>query len=70
MSEAIFERKVLSRLDRVERTMQRILDRMDGERDDGSVAVTKLTARERKLVAQALRDAKEGKLLSKEQVFG
>jgi len=70
MSEAVFERKVLTRLDRVERTMQRILERMDGEGDDGLVAASKLTARERKLLDQALKDAKAGKLLSKEQVFG
>ena len=61
MSEATFERQVLSRLEHVEKSINQIME---------YIADSKLTPEERADIAAALKEEKEGKLLTKKQVFG
>lgn len=55
MSETTFERQILSKLDRVERTMNQILEYMED---------SKLTAEERQLLQESIKQEREGKLIS------
>ena len=55
MSEVTFKKQMISRLDRVEKTMNQILEYIE---------VTKLTVGERRLLRESYRHEKEGKLIS------
>ena len=61
MSEAQFQKHVINRLDRVEKTMRYIL---------GYVQDSKLSEEDKKALRLSLKEEKAGKLLSKKQVFG
>ena len=61
MSEATFERQVLNRLEHVEKSINQIMEYM---------AASKLSPEEKADIEAALKEEKEGKLLSKKQVFG
>ena len=55
MSETTFEKQILSKLDKVERTMSHILEYIED---------TKLTAEERQLLQESIKQEREGKLIS------
>lgn len=55
MSETTFEKQIISKLDRVEKTMNQILEYIED---------TKLTAEERQLLQESYKQEKEGKLIS------
>ena len=55
MSEITFEKQIISKLDRVEKTMNQILEYIED---------TKLTAEERQLLQESYKEEKEGKLIS------
>ena len=55
MSEITFEKQIISKLDRVEKTMNQILEYIED---------TKLTAEEKQLLQESYKEEKEGKLIS------
>ena len=55
MSETTLEKQIMSRLDKVEKTMNQILEYIED---------TKLTAEERKLLQESYKQEKQGKLIS------
>ncbi len=55
MSETTFEKQMMSKLDRVEKTMSQILEYIED---------SKLTAEERQLLQESYKHEKEGKLIS------
>ena len=61
MSERTLERQILSKLDRVEKTMSQILEYM---------ADSKLSEDDKKAIEETLKAEKLGKLKSMKQVFG
>lgn len=61
MSEMVFQKQVLNRLERVEKSMNQILERMEDSR---------LTDEEKRLLDEAMKDHKKGRLLSSKEVFG
>ena len=61
MSERTIERQILSKLDRVEKTMSQILEYM---------ADSKLSEDDKKAIEETLKAEKLGKLKSMKQVFG
>ncbi len=61
MSETTFQKQILSKLNKVERTMNQILEYIED---------SKLSEDDKKALKAALKEESEGKLLSKKQVFG
>ena len=61
MSEAGFQKQVLSRLEHLEKDIGQIME---------YVHDSKLDEDDKRALAEALKEEKEGKLLSKKQVFG
>ncbi len=61
MSEVAFQKRVLSRLEHVEKGINQIME---------YVAASKLSPEEKADIEAALKEEKEGKLLTKKQVFG
>ena len=61
MSETTFEKQILSRLDRVEKTMGQILEYMED---------SKLSKDDKKAIDETLKAEKLGKLESMKEVFG
>lgn len=61
MSEKAFEKRILSKLDRVEKTMGQILEYM---------ADSKLSEDDKKAIDETLKAEKIGKLKSMKEVFG
>lgn len=61
MSETTFEKQILSKLASVEKKVDYIM---------GYIEDTKLSEDDKKALEEALKEEKEGKLLSKKQVFG
>jgi hypothetical protein len=61
MSETTFENQILSKLARVEKKVDYIM---------GYIEDTRLSEDDKKALEEALKEEKEGKLLSKKQVFG
>ena len=61
MSETTFEKQILSRLDRVEKTMSHILEYM---------ADSKLSEDDKRAIDETLKAEKSGKLKSMKEVFG
>ena len=55
MSEIVFEKQILSKLDRVEKTMNQILEYIED---------SKLTAEEQQLLQESIKQEREGKLIS------
>lgn len=60
MSETIFEKRVLDKLEHMERRINVILDYIEDR---------KLSDEDKEALREALKEEKEGKLLSKKQVF-
>ena len=61
MSETTFEKQILSKLASVEKKVDYIMEYLED---------TKLSEEDKKALEAALKEEKEGKLLSKKQVFG
>ncbi len=61
MSETTFEKQILSKLESVEKKVDYIMEYIED---------TKLSEEDKKALEEALKEEKEGKLLSKKQVFG
>ena len=61
MSEITFEKQILSKLASVEKKVDYIMEYIED---------TKLSEEDKKALEAALKEEKEGKLLSKKQVFG
>ena len=61
MSEITFEKQILSKLASVEKKLDYIMEYIED---------TKLSEEDKKALEAALKEEKEGKLLSKKQVFG
>ena len=61
MSEAAFEEEILRKLDHLEKNIGHIMEYL---------AESRLSEEDKKALSEALREEKEGKLLSKKQVFG
>ncbi|MBI1936323.1 hypothetical protein HYS31_07865 [Candidatus Woesearchaeota archaeon] len=61
MGETTFERQILSKLASVEKKVDYIMEYIEN---------TKLSEEDKKALEEALKEEKEGKLLSKKQVFG
>ena len=61
MSETTFEEQILSKLASVEKKVDCIMEYIED---------TKLSEEDKKALEEALKEEKEGKLLSKKQVFG
>ncbi|MEK6983869.1 MAG: hypothetical protein AABX33_04815 [Nanoarchaeota archaeon] len=61
MSETTFEKQILSRLDRVEKTMGQILEYMED---------SKLSEDDKRAIDETLKAEKLGKLKSMKEVFG
>ena len=61
MSETTFEKQILSKLASVEKKVDYIMEYIED---------TKLSEDDKKALSEALKEEKEGKLLSKKQVFG
>ena len=61
MSETTFEKQILSKLASVEKKVDYIMEYLED---------TKLSEEDKKALETALKEEKEGKLLSKKQVFG
>ena len=61
MSETAFQKQILSKLNKVEKTMNQILEYIED---------SKLSEDDKKALKAALKEESEGKLLSKKQVFG
>jgi len=61
MSETTFEKQILSKLASVEKKVDYIM---------GYIEDTRLSEEDKKSLEAALKEEKEGKLLSKKQVFG
>lgn len=61
MSETTFEKQILSKLASVEKKVDYIMEYIED---------TKLSEDDKKALEEALKEEKEGKLLSKKQVFG
>ena len=61
MSETTFEKQILSKLANVEKKVNYIMEYIEG---------TRLSEEDKKALEAALKEEKEGKLLSKRQVFG
>ena len=61
MGEVAFEREILDRLTHMEKRLDFIM---------GYIEDSKLSADDKKAIKMALKEEKEGKLLSKKQVFG
>ena len=61
MSETTFEKQILSKLASVEKKVDYIMEYIED---------TKLSEDDKKALEEALKEDKEGKLLSKKQVFG
>ena len=61
MSETTFEKQILSKLASVEKKVNYIMEYIED---------TKLSEEDKKALEEALKEEKEGKLLSKKQVFG
>ena len=59
MSETTFEKQIISKLDRVEKTMNQILEHIED---------TKLTAEEKQLLQESYKEEKEGKLISSKEL--
>ena len=61
MSETTFEKQILNKLASVEKKVDYIMEYIED---------TKLSEDDKKALAEALKEEREGKLLSKKQVFG
>jgi len=61
MSETTFEKQILNKLASVEKKVDYIMEYIED---------TKLSEDDKKALEEALKEEKEGKLLSKKQVFG
>ena len=61
MSETTFKKQILSKLASVEKKVDYIMEYLED---------TKLSEEDKKALEAALKEEKEGKLLSKKQVFG
>ena len=61
MSETTFEKQILNKLASVEKKVDYIMEYIED---------TKLSEEDKKALEEALKEEKEGKLLSKKQVFG
>ena len=61
MSETAFEKQILSKLASVEKKVDYIMEHLED---------TKLSEDDKKALVEALKEEREGKLLSKKQVFG
>ena len=61
MSEITFEKQILNKLASVEKKVDYIMEYVED---------TKLSEDDKKALAEALKEEREGKLLSKKQVFG
>ncbi|MBI2655046.1 hypothetical protein HYX06_01335 [Candidatus Woesearchaeota archaeon] len=61
MGETNFEKQILSKLASVEKKVDYIMEYIED---------TKLSEEDKKALEEALKEEKEGKLLSKKQVFG
>ena len=61
MSEITFEKQILNKLASVEKKVDYIMEYIED---------TKLSEDDKKALAEALKEEREGKLLSKKQVFG
>jgi len=61
MSETTFEKQILSKLASVEKKVDYIMEYIED---------TKLSEEDKKALEEAIKEEKEGKLLSKKQVFG
>lgn len=61
MNETIFQKQILKKLDKLEKDMELIKE---------NIITSKLTNKEKRAIDLALKEEKEGKLLSKELVFG
>ena len=60
-TEATFQKQILNKLDKVEKTMNQILEYIED---------SKLSEDDKKALLAALEEGKVGRLLSKKQVFG
>ncbi len=60
-TEATFQKQILGKLDKVEKTMNQILEYIED---------SKLSEDDKKALLTALEEGKFGRLLSKKQVFG
>lgn len=61
MDEIAFQKQILNKLNKVEKTMNQILEYIED---------SKLSEDDKKALEESLKEEKEGKLLSKKQVFG
>ena len=61
MNETTFEKQILNKLASVEKKVDYIMEYIED---------TKLSEDDKKALAEALKEEREGKLLSKKQVFG
>ena len=61
MSEMAFQKQILNKLESVEKKVNYIVDYIED---------SKLSEDDKKALAEALKEEREGKLLSKKQVFG
>ena len=61
MSEVQFQKQVIKKLDKMEKDIELLKK---------NIMPSKLTNKEKKAIDLALKEEKEGKLLSKQQVFG
>jgi len=61
MSETTFEKQILNKLASVEKKVDYIMEYIED---------TKLSEDDKKALEEALKEEKEGKLLSKKQIFG
>ena len=61
MSDTTFEKQILSKLASVEKKVDYIMEYIED---------TKLSEEDKKALEEAIKEEKEGKLLSKKQVFG
>ena len=68
MSETIFEKQLMGKLENMERNITSLKNEVDYIREH--IEDSKLTEEEKKLLDEALEDRKKGKLLSSKEVFG
>ena len=68
MTEATFQKQILSRLENMEKNITTLKNEVGVIVD--YIEDTKLSDEEKKLISEALKEEKEGKLLGKQHVFG
>lgn len=68
MAEATFQKQILSKLENMEKNITTLQNEVGVIVD--YIEDTKLSDEEKKLITESLKEEKEGKLLSKQHVFG